>query len=176
MGSASVPCAVDTGRLRLIKPRLLALGIKAHDQRANAKRSRTTRLRIPLLHARNIFCNVLDADRVLNRQSVALGLQPRLVDQNSSVGIQTSKGKRHVVVQKADFGRRDARVLQLHCGALFAAQHDVSGAFDTDGTGAAFHSLESIFDLEDVAVGGEHWESRLAGEDYVNGGEDVSTR
>jgi hypothetical protein len=55
--------------------------------------------------------------------------------------------------------------LKLHCGTLFTAQHNVGGAFDTDGTGTALHSFEGIFDLENVAVGREHCEMMLAGEE-----------
>ena len=55
------------------------------------------------------------------------------------------------MVDGADFGRRDARVLEFHGGPLLAAQHDDLAAFDGDGAGAAFDGFEGVFHLEDVA-------------------------
>ncbi len=62
-----------------------------------------------------------------------------------------------MVVDEGEFGRGDARVLEFERRSLFAAEHDEVGAFDCDGTGAAFDGFEGVFDLEDVAVGGEDW-------------------
>ena len=86
---------------------------------------------------------------------MALRLQPRFVDQDARVGVQPREGETDVVVDHADFARRDARVLQLHGRPLFAPEHDDGGAFDGDGAGAALDRFEGVFDLEDVAVGGE---------------------
>ena len=74
-----------------------------------------------------------------------------------------------MMVQKADLGWCDARVLKLHRGALFAAQNDVGRTFDANGTGPTLYSFEGIFDLEDVAVWREYWGGGLAGEEDVVG-------
>lgn len=94
----NVPSTVDATRLRLIKPRLLPLGIESHDQCRDAKWPRAARLRIPLLHAGNILGDVLDADRILDSESVALCFQPRLVHQDPCVSVQTGEGEGDVVV------------------------------------------------------------------------------
>lgn len=39
-----------------------------------------------LLDPRDVLGDVLDADRVLHRQSMTLALHPRFVDQDTSVG------------------------------------------------------------------------------------------
>jgi hypothetical protein len=105
------------------------------------------------LHASHVFGNVLNAHGVLDGESVALGLEAGLVDEDAGVGVQPCEGQADVVIHETDLGGSDAGVLQLHGGLLFAAEDDDLGAFDGDGAGAALDSLESILDLEDVAVG-----------------------
>lgn len=151
----NVPCAVDTTGLSLVESRLLAPRIKAHHQRTNTKRPDTTTLRVPLLHTGNILRNILDADGILDGETVRLGLEPGLVDEDARVGVEAGEREAHVAVDERDLGGRDARVLQFHGGALFAAEDDDVAAFDADGAGAAFDGFEGIFNLEDVAVGGE---------------------
>jgi hypothetical protein len=151
----NIPRAVDTTGLGLVQPGLLATRVEANDECADAKRPHTTTLRIPLLHTGDVFGNVLDAHGVLDGESVALGLEAGLVDEDAGVGVETSEGQADVVVDQADLGGGDAGVLQLHGGLLFAAEHDDLGAFDGDGAGTALDGFEGIFDLEDVSVGGE---------------------
>jgi len=149
----SVPCAVDTTGLSLVKPSLLATRVEAHDECANAEWPYTTTLRIPLLHTSHVFGDVLDAHGILDSKSVTLGFEAGFVDEDAGVGVQTSEGETDVVVDKADLGGSDACVLQLHGGLLFTAEHDDLAAFDSDGAGAALDGLEGIFDLEDMTVG-----------------------
>lgn len=151
----NIPRAVDTTRLRLVQPRLLTARVKAHNERADTERPDTTTLRIPLLHASHVLRDVLDRHRILHRQAMALRLQPRLVYQYPGVGVEAGEGEADVVVDHADLGGGNARVLQLHGGSLFAAEDDDAGAFDGDGAGAALDRFESVFDLKDVAIGGE---------------------
>jgi hypothetical protein len=151
----NIPRAVDTTGLSLVQPSLLATRVEANDECANAKWPHTTTLRISLLHTGDVFGNVLDAHGVLDGESVALGLEAGLVDEDAGVGVKTSEGQADVVVDQTDLGGGDAGVLQLHGGLLFAAEHDDLRAFDGDGAGAALDGFEGIFDLEDVAVGGE---------------------
>lgn len=84
---------------------------------------------------------------------MALRLEACAVNEDAGVGVEAGKGEADVVVDEANLGGRDAGVLQLHCGALLAAENDDGGAFDADGAGAAFDGLEGVFDLEDVAIG-----------------------
>jgi hypothetical protein len=151
----NIPRAVDTTGLGLVQPGLLATRVEANNECADAEWSHTTTLRIPLLHTSDVFGNVLDAHRVLNGESVALGLKAGLVDEDAGVGVEASESQADVVVDEADLGGSDAGVLQLHGGLLLAAEDDDLGAFDGDGAGAALDSFEGIFDLEDVAVGRE---------------------
>ena len=151
----NIPRAVDTTGLGLVQPSLLATRVEANDECADTKRPHTTTLRIPLLHTGDVFGNVLDAHGVLDGESVALGLEAGLVDEDAGVGVEAGEGQTDVVVDQADLRGGDAGVLQLHGGLLFAAEHDDLGAFDGDGAGAALDGFEGIFDLEDVAVGGE---------------------
>lgn len=88
---------------------------------------------------------------------MTLGLQAGAVNEDSSIRVEAGKGEADVVVDEADLGGRDAGVLQLHCGALLAAEDHDGGAFDADGAGAAFDGFEGVFDLEDVAVGTVGW-------------------
>lgn len=152
-----IPCAVDSTRLGLVESSLLAARVKANDERADAERPHATALGIPLLHASDVFGDVLDADGVLDGEAVALGFEAGLVDEDAGVGVEAGEGQADVVVDEADLGGRDSCVLQLHGGLLFAAEHDDLAAFDGDGAGAALDGFEGIFDLEDVAVGGEDW-------------------
>lgn len=154
-----VPCAVNTTGLSLVQPGLLATRIKTNHQRANTKRPHTTTLCVPLLHTGNILGDVLDADGIFDGQTMALGLQTGLVDQDTGIGVETGEGEADVRVDQGDFRGRDARVLQFHGAAFFAAQDYDVGAFDAYGAGAALHGFEGIFDLEDVTVGGEDWGS-----------------
>lgn len=106
-----LPCAVDTTGLGLVESGLLATRVEANDQRADTERPHATTLRIPLLHAGDVFGDVLDRSGILDRQPVTLGLQPRLVDEDAGVGVQAGEGQADVVVHQADFGGRDARIL-----------------------------------------------------------------
>lgn len=153
----NLPRAVNTARLGLVQPSLLATRVEANDERANTERPHATALSISLLHAGNVFGNVLDAHGVLHGKSVALGFEAGLVDEDAGVGVETSEGQADVVIYQADLGGSDAGVLQLHGGLLLAAEDDDAVAFDGDGAGAALDGFEGIFDLEDVAVGREDW-------------------
>lgn len=76
-----------------------------------------------------------------------------------------------MVIQHADLGRSDARILQLHGRPLLAPQHDDGGSLDGYGAGAAFDGFEGIFDLEDVSVGGEDCSNILAPHVWQRGNE-----
>ena len=84
---------------------------------------------------------------------MALRLEPRLVDQDAGVGVEPREREAHMLVQQADLRRGDARVLELHGGALLAAEDHDGGALDADGAGPALDGLLGVFDLEDVAIG-----------------------
>lgn len=105
----------------------------------------------------NIFRDVLNRDRVLNRKPMTLSLQPRLVDKDSRICVEPGERETDVGVYEGDFRGCDAGVLEFHCRALFAAEDDDRGTFYADGAGAAFHCFEGVFDLEDMAVGREDW-------------------
>jgi hypothetical protein len=71
------------------------------------------------------------------------------VYEDSCVGVEAREGERDMVVHEADLRGSDACVLQLHSGALFAAEDDDIGAFDADGAGSwdgvlALHHLGSV--------------------------------
>lgn len=149
----SLPSRINPRRLRLIQPRRLIPLIKPHNQRTDPKRPNPPTLRIPLLHPRHMFRNILNRDRILHRQSMALRLQPRIINQNPRIGVETRESQADVRVDQANLGGGDARVLQFHGGPLFAAENDDGGAFDADGAGAALDGFEGVFDLEDMAVG-----------------------
>jgi hypothetical protein len=108
-----------------------------------------------LLHAGDVFGDVLHRHGILDRKAMALCFQSCFVDENPRIGVEASEGETDVCVDEGDLGGGDAGVLQLHCRPLFAAQHDDVCAFDADGAGAAFDRFEGVFDLEDVSVGGE---------------------
>jgi hypothetical protein len=100
---------------------------------------------------------------------VRLGFDAGFVDEDAGVGVEAREGEGDVVVDEADFGGRDACVLEFHGGALFAAEDDDRFAFDSYGAGSycvledgekgggctSLDGLESVFDLEDVSIGTE---------------------
>ena len=51
-----------------------------------------------LLQLRDILRHVLDGARILDRESVALALQSRLVDEHASISRQSGEGQRNVRV------------------------------------------------------------------------------
>lgn len=110
--------------------------VEANNQRADAKWTHTTRLCVPLLHAGDVLCDVLDGDGVLDGETVRLRLEAGLVDEDAGVGVESREGEGDVVVQQLDLGRRDPRVLELHGRALLAAEHDHILALDADGAGS----------------------------------------
>lgn len=126
-----LPCRVNTRWLRLVQPRHIIPLIESHNQSTDTKRPDATALRVPLLHAGHIFRDVLNGDGVLDGQAVRLGLYPGLVDEDAGVGVEPRKGETDVVVDEADLGRGDADILELHGGALLAAQDDDVLALDT---------------------------------------------
>jgi len=65
-----------------------------------------------------------------------LRLESRLVEENSGVGVETGESETDVGVDEADLGGRDAGVLELHGGTLFAAEDYHVSTFDTDGAGS----------------------------------------
>lgn len=97
-----LPCRVNARWLGLVEAGDVVALVKADNQRTNAKRAHTTTLCITLLNAGDIFCDVFDRDGVLDSQTMRLGLQPGFVDQDSSVGVQTGKGKADVAVDQAN--------------------------------------------------------------------------
>ena len=68
-----LPSRVDTRRLGLVQPWCGVILVKAHDQRTNTEWAHTTTLCISLLHARNVFGDIFDADGVFDSQTMRLG-------------------------------------------------------------------------------------------------------
>lgn len=110
--------------------------IEPNDQRTDPERTNASTLRIPLLHAGDVFRDVLDGDGILDRQPVRLGLDARLVDENPRVGIQSSESETDVFVQQSDLRGRNSGILQLEGGGFLASEHDDVFTFDADGAGS----------------------------------------
>jgi len=68
------PCAVDTGRLCLVQSRHFAAFVEPNNQSADTEGADTTALRVPLLYASHVFCDVLDSHWVFHREAVRLRL------------------------------------------------------------------------------------------------------
>ena len=109
-----VPCRVDTRGFSLIQPWDLASLVESHYQCTDTEWPDTTGLSVPLLHASNVFRDVIDRYRVFHRESVRLCFKTGLVDKDSSIGVQTGEGKANVVVEKLDLRGCNASVLKLH--------------------------------------------------------------
>lgn len=95
--------------------------IESHHQRTDTERPDATALGIPLLHASNVLGDILDRDGILNRQTMRLRLDSRLVDQYPSISVQAGECQSNVGVEQTDLGWCDACVLELHGRALLAA-------------------------------------------------------
>lgn len=61
-----IPGRVDAGRLGLIQTGDLATRVETDDKVADAEGADATGLSVTLLHAGNVFCDVVDGDGVLN--------------------------------------------------------------------------------------------------------------
>ena len=110
-----------------------------------------------------------------------LRLESRLVEEDSGVGVETGESEADVVVDETNLGGSNAGVLELHGGALLAAEDHHVGTLDTNSAGTysrgrrnavsyggrrtwgvfglrwrvhtSLYRLSGIFDLEDVAIG-----------------------
>lgn len=67
-----------------------------------------------LLQLRDVLRHVLDGARILDRESVALALQSRLVDEHASISRQTGEGQRNVRVDLHHLAN-GARLLNGRC-------------------------------------------------------------
>ena len=70
----------------------------------------------------NISRDVLHSHRVLNIQSMTLTLDASLVHQHTSIGRQSSKGQRHVIVDRANLTNR-SRILEFGQCTLLHGQY-----------------------------------------------------
>lgn len=130
--TSHAPCRVDAGRLGLVEPRYLAAVVEPNDECADAKRPHTTPLGIPLLHASHMLRDIVDGNRILEVQTVRLGLDSCLVDEDSGVGVQASEGEADVGVDETDLGGSDPGILQLHGRTLLASQNNDVLALDSN--------------------------------------------
>ena len=63
-------------------------------------------MRVLLLQPGDVPRDVLDGDGILDRQLVALALDPRPVDEDASVGLEPGAGERNVIVEVDDLTDR----------------------------------------------------------------------
>lgn len=115
-----IPCRVDTTRLSVEQSGLGAVRVEADDKSADAEGTDTAGLCVALLDLGDVLCDVLDRHRIFDSQAMALGFDAGLVNEDTSIGVQTSESEADVVVDETDLGGSDARVLELHGAALLA--------------------------------------------------------
>ena len=70
----ALPSGIDAWRFGLIESRRFVSFVKPNNQSTNSEWPYTSTLCVSLLYASNIFCNVFNCDRVLNRQTMWLCL------------------------------------------------------------------------------------------------------
>mmetsp|Transcript_8594 Transcript_8594/g.25342 ORF Transcript_8594/g.25342 Transcript_8594/m.25342 type:complete len:289 (+) Transcript_8594:44-910(+) len=145
-----LPRVVGARRVRL-EQRSLAFGVKASDQRGDAKRPHTAPVRVLLLGPGDETGDVVDRGGVLDVETVRLALDAHLVHENAGIRVESRKGKGDVVVAREDLPNCP-RVLELGGGALLDRQdHDVLSSH-TYGRGSLADGLEGVLDLEKVPV------------------------
>ena len=83
-----LPRRVDARGLRQIETRRRVVLVEADDETRDAERADTAGLGIALLDAGDVSGDVLDRDRVLDRQAMRLALDPCAVDEDARVGGQ----------------------------------------------------------------------------------------
>ena len=93
----------DTAGLGLVELWHGVVGVKPDDQSGDTKRPHTARLGVLLLYPRDVLCDVLYADWVLDGESVGLTLDTGFVNEDTAVSGESSKGNADVVVEHGDF-------------------------------------------------------------------------
>lgn len=96
----------------------MGVRIKPYNQRREPEGSNTSALRVLLLEPGDVPRDVLDGDRILNRQLVTLALDPRLVDEDPGVGLESRAGEGDVVVEINDLTDRSERKIKVKLGFL----------------------------------------------------------
>ena len=81
---AYLPCRVDTAGLGHVQPGLAVMRVKANNEGRNTERTDTTGL------GGNVLGDVFDADGVLDGQTMGLAFDTGFVDEDTSVGSETS--------------------------------------------------------------------------------------
>ena len=105
---AYLPCRVDTAGLGHVQPGLAVMRVKANNEGRNTERTDTTGLGVSLymsastglmrampkvahlLNTGNVLGDVFDADGVLDGQTMGLAFDTGFVDEDTSVGSETS--------------------------------------------------------------------------------------
>ena len=87
-----LPCAKNPAWFRKVESRDLFVCIESDDESSDAEWPDTSRLCILLLDPSYMPRNVFDSHWILHCQSMRLALNPRFVDEYSSVCCQTCDG------------------------------------------------------------------------------------
>lgn len=106
-----LPGGVDAGWFGLIKSGNFVPFVKAYYQRADTEWPDTSTLGVSLLNTCDILRNVLDSDGILHREAVRLCFQPGLVNQDSSIGVESGEGEADMRVNQANLRRCNPRIL-----------------------------------------------------------------
>lgn len=93
--------------------------------------------------------DVLDADGVLDGQTMGLAFHTSLVDQDTTISRQSSECQADVIVEHGDLAD-GTRILQLQGGFLFDTEHDDVLTLDADCTGASADSFQGVVYLEEL--------------------------
>ena len=97
-----IPSRVDTRRFGLVQPWYFITFVKANDESTESEWSHSSTLGISLLNTCDVFGDVFNSDRVFDSQSMRLCFQSSLVDKNSCIGMESSKSKANMSVNKSN--------------------------------------------------------------------------
>mmetsp|Transcript_14843 Transcript_14843/g.34469 ORF Transcript_14843/g.34469 Transcript_14843/m.34469 type:complete len:235 (+) Transcript_14843:224-928(+) len=147
-----LPTTVVPRRIRLIKLEAILVVI-SRKQKGNAKGTKASTLGVKLLVIANMFNELFDRDGLLVLIGIATGSEPRLFDQNVSVGRQTGNITRHMRAQLVGLFRSLCRCQQTTCDPTLTSHYDSVFSQHADACSSIVNSFDSVLDLMKSSFG-----------------------
>jgi hypothetical protein len=143
----------DAARLGVKEPS--AVDGRPADQERHAEGPHPSVLGVELHQVADAFGDALYRRQLVERQPVALRVNPGAVHKDPRVGNETRCGRTYVEVDLEEL-LRVRRCLKLAVGPLLDREHDALVDPYADRSGPGLHRLQRVLDLVEPALGREH--------------------